>query len=201
MRSLSQLLHDFVLELEQGQIENINKNITFKAFVEALHERGFGIILFIFAAPMGLPIPVPPGLNVILAIPLLFLTFQQMTGAHRPWFPDWVLRREISRQKIIHALNAVIPWIEKFEYLIRPRLEFMTRGLSSRLIGLAGFYMALAVCVPVPLTNTVPSFGIAMMAIGVLMRDGLAVLVGLAVGTAWVSGLIFMVLLGIHTFA
>ncbi len=46
--------------------------------------------------------------------------------------------------------------------------------------------MALSVCVPLPLTNTVPAFGIALMSIGILMRDGLAVLAGVAIGMIWV---------------
>jgi len=53
--------------------------------------------------------------------------------------------------------------------------------------------MALSVAVPLPLTNTVPSFGIATMAVGVLTRDGLAVLFGALVGTLWVGGMTFAV--------
>jgi hypothetical protein len=46
--------------------------------------------------------------------------------------------------------------------------------------------MALMVCVPLPLTNTVPSLGIACMAIGVVMRDGLAVIAGAIIGLVWI---------------
>jgi hypothetical protein len=48
-----------------------------------------------------------------------------------------------------------------------------------------------------PLTNTVPAFGIALMSIGVLMRDGLAVIGGLIIGIAWVVALVsFVVIFG-----
>lgn len=58
--------------------------------------------------------------------------------------------------------------------------------MFSHLIGVFGLIMALTICVPLPLTNTVPSIGIAVMAIGVLSRDGLAVIAGAAVGMVWV---------------
>lgn len=38
-----------------------------------------------------------------------------------------------------------------------------------------------------PLTNTVPSMGIALMSIGILMRDGLSVLAGAFIGIAWIA--------------
>ncbi|MEC4678159.1 MAG: exopolysaccharide biosynthesis protein, partial [Nitrospirota bacterium] len=65
----------------------------------------------------------------------------------------------------------------------------------SKIIGLLGFLMALSVLFPVPLTNTVPSFGIVLMAIGILMRDGLSVLVGAIIGTAWVIMLVSVILI------
>jgi hypothetical protein len=37
----------------------------------------------------------------------------------------------------------------------------------------------------------VPAFGIALMAVGLLMRDGLAVLAGALIGTLWVCLLVF----------
>ena len=47
--------------------------------------------------------------------------------------------------------------------------------------------MALSVIIPLPLTNTIPSLGIALMAVGVIMRDGLAVIAGALIGMAWVA--------------
>ena len=76
--------------------------------------------------------------------------------------------------------------MKRAERIAAPRLAFVTNGISSRLIGLCGLVMALSVTVPIPLTNTIPSFAIAVMAIGVLMRDGLAVIFGALIGLSWV---------------
>ena len=183
VRSIAQLLQDFTDNL----LTQKNDDIAVRDVVSAFHERGFGVVLLFFALPMALPVPVPPVLNVILALPLLFLTAQQALGRHLIWLPDFILRKSFSRQALIGLLARVVPFLRKMEALTRPRLVVLTGRGGQVLTGLFGFVMALSVTVPLPLTNTVPSFGIAVMALGVLMRDGVAVFLGGLIGMAWVT--------------
>jgi hypothetical protein len=56
----------------------------------------------------------------------------------------------------------------------------------------AAAFMALAtltIMVPLPLTNTIPSVGLTLMAVGLIQRDGLFVVAGAAVATGWVTAL------------
>lgn len=161
--------------------------MTVDDVLSAFHERGFGFILLIFALPMALPIPVPPGVNVIMAAPLILLTAQQAIGRHTIWLPQRTRRKSIETSSFHKMIAGCIPWLRRLEYVIRPRLGFMTQGLFSNLIGIFGLLMALAILVPIPLTNSVPSLGIAIMAIGVIMRDGLAVLAGATIGLLWIA--------------
>ena len=154
--------------------------------IEALHERGFGFLLFIFALPAALPLP-GLGVNVIIALPLLFLTIQQAMGRHRVWIPDKIKYKSISRARFEKMLDSALPSIQKLEILIKPRLGIVTHGVFGNLIGVCGLIMALSICVPLPLTNTIPAMGIALMALGVIMRDGLAVIAGAILGLAWVA--------------
>lgn len=177
-RPISEVLIDLKDQLPKEKI------CTFD-LLEALHERGFGFLLFLFALPAALPLP-GLGINLIIAFPLVFLTAQQAMGRHRIWVPDWIKYKSISRDTFEGFLIKALPWVKRLEFLIRPRLGFITHGVFSNLIGILGLLMALSVCVPIPLTNTVPSFGIALMAVGVIMRDGLAVIAGAIIGTLWV---------------
>jgi len=154
--------------------------------LESLHERGFGFILLIFALPMALPLPVPPGINILLASPLILLTAQQALGRHTIWLPEGMKRKTISSAKLSRILAGAIPWMQRIERFVRPRLGWMTQGIASNLIGLMGLLMALTITIPLPLTNTVPSLGIALMAIGIIMRDGLSVLIGAFIGMCWI---------------
>ncbi len=161
------------------------ETISINDLLEAFHERGFGFFLFIFALPAALPLPAV-GVGTILGLPLVFLTAQQALGRHTIWFPKSFRNKGMKRENVTALIEKALPWTARLEKFIKPRLNFVTQGSFSRIIGVCGFIMALSVCVPIPLTNTVPSFGIALMSIGVIMRDGLAVLTGALIGIIWV---------------
>ena len=186
MRSLSDILKSIETECK-------DETISIDNLLEAFHERGFGFFLFLFSLPAALPLPAV-GVGTILGIPLVFLTAQQAIGRHTIWFPQKFRNKSLKRERVTSMIDAALPWTMRIEKFIKPRFEFVTHGLFSRLIGVFGFIMALSVCVPLPLTNTVPSFGIALMSIGVIMRDGLAVLIGAIIGMVWVCSLTMILL-------
>ncbi len=181
-RHINDLLDEIVLTTGVSDQEmNIGN------FIDILHERGFGIMIFLLALPMALPLPVPPGVNLFFAVPLMFLTFQQIYGAHRVWLPSSIRRKKFNHERIASVIETAKPWLNRLSLFIRPRIAFMTRGIPSKLIGLFGFLFAMCVCIPIPMTNTVPSFAILLMALGVLMRDGLAVIGGMIIGCIWIT--------------
>ena len=186
IRSLSLVLSDFHKTLVKKQGDDMHR-VQINDILDAFHERGFGMVLFFFALPMALPLPVPPGINILLATPLILLTAQQMLGFREVWMPQKMRNKTFTTATLITLLDKAIPFVKKIELLAQPRLGFLTQGVISNLIGLCGLIMALTICIPLPLTNTVPSLGIACMAIGVLMRDGLAVMVGALIGLMWIT--------------
>ncbi len=177
-RPISQVLSDLTHQMPPDKVCGFD-------VLEGLHERGFGFLLFIFALPAALPLP-GLGVNVIIALPLLFLTTQQAMGRHRIWIPEWMKYKSISKARFEKMVEASLPFVKRLEFFVRPRLGFITQGLFSHLIGILGLIMALSILVPLPLTNTVPAMGICIMALGVIMRDGLAVIFGALLGTLWV---------------
>lgn len=184
-RSIAQLLLDM-----KDHPAMAHSRISVEQLTLCFHERGFGLMLLLFALPMALPLPVPPGINILLALPLVFLTAQQMVGRHTLWLPRWVLCQTLDTKSWLSLTDKMVPMLQKLEALTRPRLLYLTGNFTQKMTGLLGVIMALCVCVPLPLTNTVPSFGIAIMALGVLTRDGLFIVTGALIGMAWVSILI-----------
>ncbi len=178
MRSVSDIFKTIETQVTEEEI-------SLAKLLEVFHERAFGVFLFFFALPAALPLPAV-GVGTVLGIPLLFLTAQQAIGRHTIWFPAKLKAKTFRREKIIGMIASATPWVERIEKIIKPRLEFITQGVFSHLIGVMGFIMTLAVCLPFPLTNTVPSMGIALMSVGVISRDGLAVIAGAIIGMGWV---------------
>jgi hypothetical protein len=182
IRKLSEVLAELKHTLS-GEI------ITMDALLDGLHERGFGVVLLAFALPLSIPLPKPPGISTLFGIPLLVLTTQQALGRRTFWMPQFIRRRSIEKEKLDRLLDNTVPVVKKIEILVRPRLEWVTHGRFSRLIGFLGAIMAAFISIPLPGSNTIPGIGIALMAMGVMMRDGLAVIIGAVIGTGWVFGL------------
>ena len=186
IRSISQLLTDLKADMT-------GERVRVSMILEALHERGFGVVMFFFALPIALPFPVPPGIQMIFATPLLVLAAQMVIGRDMIWMPQGIQSRTLSRKVLNKTIDLSVPWLRKIEYLVKPRLGFMTRGFASNIVGFLGIIMALSIYVPIPLTNTVPGMGMCAMSIGLVMRDGLTVAVGAIVGTGWVIMLVLAV--------
>ena len=55
---------------------------------------------------------------------------------------------------------------------------------GERLIGIGILVLALVLTLPIPFANWLPAFAIAIIGLAIVEKDGVAVLVGLAVGVA-----------------
>ena len=71
------------------------------------------------------------------------------------------------------------------------RLGFLTRTPLDHIVGAALVLFSASILVPLPATNTVPGFAVVVVAMGLLQRDGVLVLLGALLGTAWIATLIF----------
>jgi hypothetical protein len=66
------------------------------------------------------------------------------------------------------------------EFLVRPRLSGLARNRAFlAAIAVIIIAMACSMTLPIPLTNTAPSFVIFVLAAGILEEDGLALAAGL----------------------
>lgn len=75
-------------------------------------------------------------------------------------------------------------WTER---LARPRWQALASGLGERI---AALFMALAaITVMLPITNTIPSLALLLLALGIIERDGVLTALGALVATAWLSAL------------
>ena len=174
---------------------------TIGAVLDTIADRGFGLILLILALPAALPLPAP-GYATPFGLMMALLALQMMRGRRSPWFPERVRQRTISKAKLQWTVkNAGIP-LRFVEWIIRPRLSGLARYRAFlALVGFVVLLMSISMSMPIPLTNTAPSFVIFVLAAGILEEDGLVLLGGLilapvaagiagvAVYYAWTYGL------------
>lgn len=165
------------------------EGITIGELIDLLSDRGFGVVQLILSLPVL--IPALWGIPQIVALPMLFIALQIVVGRHALWLPQRLRARNISREGLDRLSRQSTRYIGFFERMAKPRLSFLTQGLFERFFGLLMAVFCTSILVPLPGTNTVPGFGVAIQSIGFLERDGVLVLIGTAIGTAWVSLLLF----------
>ena len=184
-RPFSTLLDDIGSQLAAGP-----EQVTVDTLLEGLHERGFGVALAFFALPMAIPLPKPPGLSTIFGIPMAILAAQLALGRHKMWFPRFITRKTFKKDRIATLFHALAPRVRKIEAYLKPRHEWITQGLPSRLTGLVAGLISLCVISPLPGLNTVTSFGLSLIGLGLVMRDGLAIVLGATIALLWAGGVI-----------
>jgi hypothetical protein len=159
-------------------IGRIEGRIRLAELVGSFGDRTFGALLLIFALPNL--IPLPPGSSAILGAPLILISTQLALGRTSLWLPQAVGNRTLASHDLQKLVGYTAPALRRTELLLAPRLDMF---LNDRLIGFACLVLAIVLFLPIPLGNIPPAFAICAFALGLLQRDGAAVLVGW-VGTA-----------------
>ena len=175
--------------LEQLVSDAPDDNVDLSWILHQLHERAFGLFLLILALPCCIPFLY--GVPQIVSLPLMFISAQIVSGRREPWLPGKFGARTISRAALSSLSRRAAPWLRRIEGLSKPRLVQLTNRPLDRVVGIALVLFSASILVPLPGTNTVPGFAVVIVAMGLLQRDGVLVIVGSVIGTAWIASLVF----------
>lgn len=171
-----------VSEILAGIAAQEHETVSVSDVTRAFGDRAFGALMFVFAAPLALPMP--PGVSAVLGAPLLFITAQWMIGRDHLWLPGVIANRTMSRTDYVALMGKLTPYLAWLERRLRRRMTLLYGPIIDRLTGLFCVILATIVFLPIPFGNMLPSFAIAAFALGLAERDGLAALIG------WASGLV-----------
>jgi hypothetical protein len=154
--------------------------LTFSGLALKLQARAWGGLLVIFAAINV--IPLPPGVNIFFAIPLMIVSAQMAFGRATPWFPARIDRRGVTKEEL-RRLVAKMEWVERrVERLFKPRLATLTGPTATRLIGIACFILALFAMLPI--VHVAPAAVIVLFGLALIYRDGALVIAAAVAGVA-----------------
>ncbi|GAA4225136.1 hypothetical protein GGQ68_001765 [Sagittula marina] len=187
--AISDRLDMLVLDAQALAGQGESAAVTLEWVLAQLHERAFGLFLLILALPCCIPFLY--GIPQVVALPLMFVSAQILAGRQTPWLPGKLGARSVSSEGLANLAKRAGPWLRRIEAISRPRLGTLTRAPADRLVGLALVLFSASILVPLPGTNTVPGFAVVVVAMGLLQRDGLLVIVGTVLGTAWIGTLLF----------
>ncbi|MEO6627217.1 MAG: exopolysaccharide biosynthesis protein [Aquihabitans sp.] len=146
-------------------------------------------------APSALPIPTGGATHVFDVFAIVFAV-QMLLARRSVWLPAKWSKREmgIKTQK---AFRMLIRFVKQCERISRPRLA---RTVSSRIVGVvAGAAMVLFIVAaffspPFSGLDTLPSLGVVLLSLGILMEDALFAIVGFVTGSVGIGLTVFFAL-------
>ena len=149
--------------------------IALSELARQLHSRVWGGLLVIFAAINV--IPLPPGTNTIIAVPLVLISAQMVFGRSAPWFPARIDRRGVTKVEL-ETLIAKMGWFEaRVERIFQPRLARLTGPAATRAIGLVCMLLSLIAGLPILMIHNAPALAILLFGLALIYRDGVLVIV------------------------
>jgi hypothetical protein len=155
--------------------------------VNGLGDRAFGLLMLIFSLPNAVGLGTIPGLSTVFGLPQVIFAIQMIIGMKRPWLPHFLLDKSIAREDFNAIVVKSRPYILKIEQRLKPRLTVFTSPFAERLLGIIYLVLATIVALPIPGGNWPPAIAMALISIGIIERDGLFVLLGIAVSIVAVA--------------
>ncbi len=154
--------------------------LTLGEIVDAFGERGFGALILIIA--LVSLFPWPPGSKAILSVPMILLSLELAFQRDRVWLPGWTLNRSLPRQTFARAVGRIMKPVRFVERLSKPRMPWLTGEVADVVTGLTCVFLAVMLALPVPFGDLLPCLTLIVLGLGIMQRDGVAILLG-AVGT------------------
>lgn len=161
--------------------------ISVGELLDRLDSRAHGVLLLILALPMC--IPNIPGISTIFGVLMIAPALGLLFGQRRLWVPEKVRRWKFSREGFTRALHLAIAGLRRVEFLIKPRLSFLTRWPVTSAVGFQTLLMALVLILPIWGANLSPGVTVTLTALALMQRDGLLMLLSVpcAIGSIiWV---------------
>ncbi|REC95941.1 exopolysaccharide biosynthesis protein [Kushneria indalinina] len=182
-------LSDLMTALDE---KHEGSEVSLNDVLETFHSRSFGPLL-VMPPLIALALPIF-GLPTVCGIVTALVAIQQVMGRRNPWLPKRLRHLSINGQRFHRTVEKVNPWVKRLERLFRPRLAFMDNDVTHRVVALFIVLISLSIpfVEPLPMGPALPCAMLLLIALGMLMRDGLATLTGLIVAVAGMASLLLL---------
>lgn len=182
--------------LRQAAASFGEERIALADFVRAGEDRGILLAIVLCTLPNTLPIPLPPGVSTIFAVPVWFMALQLLIGRTTLWLPTVVGRKTLPVSVVQVVLEKGAGVFGKLERFIRQRPMPLPFALAERVGALLIMLLSTLIALPIPFGNLAPAVAVVLLCVSLMERDGLLMAIawaatGLALGWVSMVGLAF----------
>ena len=142
-----------------------------------------GLLLLTIMLTLVFLIPVSiPGVSTVFGAAILLVGISRLL--RRPlWLPARLRERALPAARLRPALTGGLHWVRRLEKISTPyRLRGLVEGRAQDIFNNLAFILAaLLLMAPfgfIPFSNTLPGLALLFYAIGMIQRDGTAILLG-----------------------
>ncbi len=165
--------------------------------LELIARQSHFTLITIAIFPLALPIPYPPSIPSILAIPVFIFIINGLVGKKFIKIPQKVLNYSIKLtviKKIVIQSKIVIAILARISK--GGRIPFLADKQMNKVHLSFMLLMSLAIVFPLPGTNYLPAVAIFIIAIGSVLTDGTLIVFGYLVGVVGIFVLMLFILFG-----
>jgi hypothetical protein len=168
------------------------ETFSVERILSSIGDTGFEASLMMFSLPALVPVPRSIGM---VALPAGAIACQMVAGCEKIRLPRFIRRKSVTRRALAVAIHAMLPVLAAAEKVVRPRWNWVNHAMLRRLVGLFLLVMVISIAFPLFGFNSFHAASIFVISLGMVERDGLAVMLGvlggvlslalLAAGLSW----------------
>lgn len=167
---------------------------TIGNLIDAFEEKSFAVLFVLLLSVPALPLPTG-GVTHVFELIAMLLALELIAGRRRVWLPERWRRREISTEMQRRFSDSLLPRIRWIERHSRARLGFLLGYRFSGIVyGAVTLVLVVTAFIAPPFTglDTLPSLGVVLLGLGVLLEDPILGFLGLLIGAAGAFTVFFL---------
>ncbi|MEW5421208.1 exopolysaccharide biosynthesis protein [Amorphus sp. 3PC139-8] len=182
--------------LAENHGDSDNGGNTLGALIARLGARSVGPILVVMALLAILPTGAVPGISALPGIIVLLVSAELLLGLTHLALPGRLARIEVPREGLENVIARLRPVARLVDRTLTARLTWLTEKPWLRLVAAVAAAMAISMIVLafVPFAALPPAGSLLLIGLGLVSRDGIAVLAGCLVAAGWLAVLSYLIL-------
>lgn len=163
-------------------IDNLPEDqLTLGELLDVFGDEGLLLLTMLLTVVFLIPVSIP-GVSTVFGAAILLVGISRLIG--RPlWLPARLKDKALPADKLRPGLTRGMVWVRRLEKISRPhRLRLFVDGRVQDVINNLAFILAaLLLMAPfgfIPFSNTLPGLALLFYAVGLIQRDGGAMLLG-----------------------